>query len=345
MSRRAKWTLGLIIAAVMLPVGSCGLLYETGALCTAGLCPSRQVVVTTTTWTWDGQGWGRGVRQEGVGGFDDLGNDGNLAYDPSTRQLVLVGSASTVDETNTWIWSASGWTSTGISAIFTGTLVYDESNRRLLMLDSFPSDTWIAYAWTGDAWLKVNSGSWDHVLAEPLVYDTELNSAVTMDRNCNRGNTTTMFEFQSGTWIAVPNGTLTSWGHLTFDAARSELVLFGDDNCGANGSGNCPAWTWVFNGSKWTRQEVGLTPLVNQSQPGCYNYDTRMSQMVYDPDLQKVLLLGAHQLWAWDGSAWSATSPSLPTDMDSPNSVIAFDSQQHKLFVVSTVVTTRAIFP
>src|SRR5260370_15868978 len=153
MSRRAKLTLGLIIAAALLPVGSCGLLYEAGAFCTAGLCPSRQVVVTNTTWTWDGHRWSRGVRKEGVGGLSDWSNDGNLAYPPSTRQLVLVGSASTVEETNTWIWSASGWTSTGMSAIFSGTLVYDESNRRLLMLDFFPSDTLIAYAWTGNAWL------------------------------------------------------------------------------------------------------------------------------------------------------------------------------------------------
>ncbi len=321
----------------MLPIGSCGFLYEIGAFCSGGICPSRAVVVTTSTWAWDGHSWSRGRRQEGVGGLDDWSNDGNLAYDPNTAQLVLVGSGTTVDAMNAWVWSASGWTSAGTSAVGSGTLVYDESNRQLLMFNGFA-----AYAWTRNAWLKVNSVSSPNGLAvapEPLVYYGALKSVVTMDRNCNRSSTTTMFAFRGGSWIAVPNGTMTSWGDLAFDAARSQLVLIGDDHCGANASGNCPESTWIFDGSKWSRKELALTPLVNPSQPSCFNYDMRRNRLVYDPDLQQVLLLGARQLWAWDGAAWSAASPSLPTDMDSATSVIAFDARLHKLFVVSTSIT------
>jgi hypothetical protein len=311
-------------------------LYVNLAFCSGGLCPSRPVVVTTMTWTWNGHIWSHGVRQVGVGSLFDWSNSGNLAYDPDSGQLVLVGSRSNIDDMSTWVWSASGWTSAATSAIGSGTLVYDESNRRLLMFN----DT-AAYAWTGNAWLKMKSVSGPSNLAvapEPLIYDGELASVVTMDRNCNRGDTTTMFAFQGGSWVTVPGGTLTSWGDLAFDVARSQLVLFGDDRCGASGSGNCPARTWIFDGSKWTRQGLGATPLVNKSQPGCYQYNMRMNRIVYDPDLNQVLLLGASQLWAWDGRGWSAASASLPAGMDSASSLVAFDGQLHKLFVVSTVI-------
>ena len=341
LSKRFKRTLGIgIVAAIVLVAAGAALAFLL-VFCIEGTCGGH-ALVTTTTWTWDGHTWSSGLRQQGVGGFDDFSNSSNLANDSSTGQLVLVGSGSNIDETSTWEWSSHGWSSAGSTAISSGSLVYDGSSQKLLMVNDSA-----AYSWTRNAWVKVDSmsGPGDIPVApEPLVYDGQLSSVVTIDRNCNLGSTTTTFALQGGSWIPLSNGTLTSWGDLAYDASRSQLVLVGDDHCGANGSGNCPAWTWIFDGSKWTRLALTTTPLVNLSQPGCYLYNLKMNRIVYDPDLQEVLFLGARQLWAWDGRGWSVTSTSLPSDMDSARSEIVFEDRLHELVAVSTTITTARQF-
>lgn len=90
-------------------------------------------------------------------------------------------------------------------------------------------------------------------------------------------------------------------GGMTFDAARSEVVLFG----GAVNGGNTKLDdTWVWNGDDWTQRFPLHRPSARMVCP-----------LVFDPVRQRVVLFGGvtfgsysgislNDTWEWDGADW-----------------------------------------
>jgi hypothetical protein len=88
-------------------------------------------------------------------------------------------------------------------------------------------------------------------------------------------------------------------GHsMAYDAARSEIVLFGGSI-----NGTRLAETWIWNGNAWTQRAVAGPAAREQSA------------MAFDRARQQTILFGGRHVtgsaetWAWDGTTWSLLSP------------------------------------
>lgn len=89
---------------------------------------------------------------------------------------------------------------------------------------------------------------------------------------------------------------------MAFDAARSELVLFGGQAAPAQPSAD----TWVWNGTTWTQR----TPVNAPS-------GRTLHEMCYDSTRQRVVLYGGMgagglvygDTWEWDGTNWTQATP------------------------------------
>ena len=100
---------------------------------------------------------------------------------------------------------------------------------------------------------------------------------------------------------------------MVYDAARSQVVLFG----GKDGTGNYVNDTWVWNGSNWIQQ----SPL--NSPPARYAHG-----MAYDAAHSQTVMFGGYNgnflndTWAWDGTNWTQESPTAsPSGRYAPNAM------------------------
>lgn len=110
---------------------------------------------------------------------------------------------------------------------------------------------------------------------------------------------------------------------MAFDAARSEIVLFGGQF--APSPANADTWTW--NGASWTQRAPATSPGARQHHAMCYDA-TRQRVVLYGG------LLGTTPLgdtWEWDGTTWTqASPPASPPVRAWP--VIVYDGTRTLLF-------------
>ncbi len=84
-----------------------------------------------------------------------------------------------------------------------------------------------------------------------------------------------------------------------FDAARSDVVLFGGEGLDDKGAPVGFNATWTWDGSAWKRREAKTAP---PAQP--------LSSMAWDPGGRSVVLVtaagpAAVETWSWDGTTWT----------------------------------------
>lgn len=95
---------------------------------------------------------------------------------------------------------------------------------------------------------------------------------------------------------------------FAYDAARNETVLFGGYDRGESGvrpAGYKPE-TWTFNGTEWS-----------QETPDTFVSARYLSEMVYDPVRQEVIMFGGRRAdnadlndtWIWNGTDWTERTP------------------------------------
>lgn len=109
---------------------------------------------------------------------------------------------------------------------------------------------------------------------------------------------------------------------MAFDAARSQIVVFGGSVGGPPGND-----TWVWDGTTWTQKFPATNPPARLS-----------AGMVYDSALQKILLMGGSDgspnalsdTWAWDGTNWTQLA-SAPITRS--NFAVAYDEIRHQTVV------------
>jgi putative cell wall-binding protein len=251
------------------------------------------------TWTFDGADW---ASHEPAGAPRARGRSA-LAYDPSTRQVVMFGgsaapcSASPTGPptttpgsfADTWTWNGSIWSqqhpATSPPAAGGGCAAYDATTSQLIMYGGetpsagsptvYRAATW---QWTGSAWVQLPTST------------------------------------------APPGGNCT----MTYDATTGTIVMLVRSDPATDGS---TVQTWVWTGTSWTRAadvpgEISRYPI---GLPTFYGA-TEPPLMAFDPVTGQALAwlnIGApsntqptaDQLWAWDGSTWSrqvaANEPNL----------------------------------
>jgi hypothetical protein len=88
---------------------------------------------------------------------------------------------------------------------------------------------------------------------------------------------------------------------MAYDAATSDVVLFG----GVNAAGRYLGTTWIWDGSTWTRQfpKIAPPPRGHASMA----YDAATSTVVLFGGRNKHGILG--DTWTWDGTTWTQHAP------------------------------------
>ncbi|MEZ6235073.1 MAG: kelch repeat-containing protein [Phycisphaerales bacterium] len=86
---------------------------------------------------------------------------------------------------------------------------------------------------------------------------------------------------------------------MVYDAARSEVVLFGGNESSLN------AETWTWDGPPWMLRAT--------TGPSARNYHA----MAYDAARGEVVLFGGNprngETWGWDGQSWALRATSGPS--------------------------------
>lgn len=183
-------------------------------------------------------------------------------------------------------------------------LVYDPVQDLALIYDN-AQDTW---SWDGSTWTQLatapNAGTpvlcYDGARQEIMMFDGAPASSSTF-------NKTRIWDWGTNSWTLLTPATSPSSRlapGIAFDAANSEVVMFGGATTTVATSGLDE--TWVWDGTTWTQQSPATVP-------------TRRSQfsMAYDPVRGEVVMFGGRSnlnaylsdTVVWDGTDWTVLSP------------------------------------
>jgi hypothetical protein len=196
------------------------------------------------TWTWNGTTWTQQTPTT-----SPLARYGStMAYDTASSQLILFGglTSSSGDKNDTWTWSGSTWTelSPGTSPPVReeATMAYDAASSQVVLFGGFNgvdelNDTW---TWNGTTWTEQSAAPSGLTVRDDaaMAYDAAISQVVLFGGNGPGSvalNDTwtwngTMWTEQS----AVPSGlTARDDAAMAYDAASSQVVLFGGNSAGA----------------------------------------------------------------------------------------------------------------
>jgi Galactose oxidase, central domain len=257
-----------------------------------------------------------------------------LAYDPATSQLVLFGGYGCASSTpcrsglaahnsyfnDTWLWTGTTWAmqspATSPSPRSTAAMAYDPATRQLLLfggtgahVGTIYGDTW---DWNGSDWVQLTPATSPGArYGASLAYDQATHKLILFG---GKGVGTDKYlndtwSWDGSTWSRRRPATsppVRRFASMAYDAATSQLVLFG----GNNHNGNLGD-TWLWSATNWVQQSPATSP------PPRYSAAT-----AYDPAIGQLVLFGgesgnsyAGDTWVWTGSSWShlslAQSPAL----------------------------------
>ncbi len=241
-------------------------------------------------------------------------NHATMAYDASTRQVVLFGGdlgyGSPVSDT--WVWNGTSWSeahpTASPSARESAVMAYDAAANQVVLFGGASnvsgagllSDTWI---WNGHNWHQV----FPKVSPPPrdnasMAYDAGDREVVLFGGFGASGNADDLndtWTWNGTTWS--PRSPLTSppvrcCGTMAYDAKTGDVVLFG----GISPSITYFSDTWTWNGTNWHSMSPAESPS-GRASPA----------MAFDGSIGKVMLFGGGNVdnladtWLWDGSDWN----------------------------------------
>jgi hypothetical protein len=282
----------------------------------------------TDTWTWDGHRWTRLDQATTPQLYNAV-----LVWDAATSQLLLVGA--TVDSSgvvskggtaDTFVWTGRSWKQVGSGSqpvnFFGASAVYDGGGRRLLLwVGGVEPGTYNVanrlYAWDGDKWSLVYSGTNSTLKAEPhtLVPSADggfvglgaKNSAPPQPPGSVADGA--FYRFTGSAWQEedVP-GTPATIAEVAWDQARNRLVVLGSHETPIPDVGPNQEEIFVFDGQSWS---MAALPQQLQHREG--------AGTTFDPVTDDVLLFGGYtaggtvsgppvvplgDTWGWNGTSW-----------------------------------------
>lgn len=104
--------------------------------------------------------------------------------------------------------------------------------------------------------------------------------------------------------------------YVAYDGGQHQPLLFDAGPCG-----ELTAWRW--DGSGWNRIDSG-PPGLNE----------RFSDVVYDPAIGKVVLLGRSGVWSWSGTSWSKVSDAVPSASRAMEAKLIYDGARRQLLAL-----------
>ena len=276
-------------------------------------------------WSWDGERW---TQIRALGPQPPAMFDHGMAYDEARGRVVVVGGCQDFElctpiQKNVWEFDGERWYEIvpegPVPAPRRSMLaIYDPRLQETVVFggaaedDETLPDLW---TWNGRRWLPRPQG--DVVPTTPVAmsggYDRSTGrvvafggfSTIAATETTTIGNA--LWAWDGATWTELPANakrpSQRTRGHLTYDALRDEIVLFGGDSLDRDRR------TWVYTGEWTDRGRVAARPTAR----------TRHT-MVYDPDRRRLVAFGGvgasdilGETWERQSSQWRKI-PSGPDD-------------------------------
>ena len=276
--------------------------------------------------------------------------NGSMAYDPATHQVVLFGGLGNNINSlaDTWIWNGTTWKevfpSHQPSARFGASLAYDGANHTLVLFGGEEvccglgdggqlNDTW---TWNGTTWKELSPATSPGPRAyASMAYDPVGGLLVLFG-----GENPNVYSFYGDTWTwngrtwkeasASTSGlSARDEASMAFDGGNHTLVLFG----GSNSSGTDLNDTWTWSGTAWRQSAPAHSPPTLSA--ACMGYDGATNQLVLfggehavtTPQLE-------NETWTWSGTSWTELNPSAKPPVRSA-ATMAYDATSEQLLVFS----------
>ncbi|MCA8967768.1 MAG: peptidase S8, partial [Planctomycetes bacterium] len=220
------------------------------------------------TWEWDGSTW----TARSPSSRPSARGRHALAYDTARGRVVLFGGYDPAlgNYNDTWEWDGANWIER-FPAVRppvrnSHALVYDAARGRVLLFGgkNFTDydDTW---EWDGTNWTQLIPTTRPPARSgHALAYDAARGRVVLFggEQTCfGCGRLADTWEWDGTNWTQRRPAVSPSlrMGHaLTYDAARSRVVLFGGRDVGPSGGASDDTWEW--DGTNWTERFPATRP-------------------------------------------------------------------------------------
>ena len=212
--------------------------------------------------------------------------------------LILIGCTSEVPASQRSP-NASPAASDAVPRLSGFSMAYDPGSRKLVMFGASEADfkptTW---TWDRSQWRQEHPATSPPAFGGSMAYDRASASLVLYGLGSDGSPQT--WEWTAGTWVerhppaAPPRFYSFSLGD---NEAAGNVIAFG----GCCAQDIAPSQTWSWDGSTWKRLQPNTMPI-----------DRVGVNLVYDPAIQKLVLLGGYvrgsgnqsnDLWTWDGES------------------------------------------
>ncbi|MGH8888643.1 MAG: cell wall-binding repeat-containing protein [Acidothermaceae bacterium] len=250
-----------------------------------------QLLLTTVsngTWSWDGLSW----NQLALGSGSHARSNGAMAFDGTTKQMVMLVPQLPPASAQTWTWNGLVWSQqlSPHSPISADCIGYDDATKQLvaLGLDDTTSASTSTFLWQGGDWSTLPPSPTAPLTTEPLecsmAYDPALDelvaavhspidvSAQLLSWDGQRWNTL----LSSVPWLA--GGPV----DIAYDDAAGQLLALAAVNTtGATGP-NQYIWptiqpqAWAMTGESWSQ----LTLTAADGEPAGLSYDAATDQAI-----------------------------------------------------------------
>jgi hypothetical protein len=260
-----------------------------------------------------------------------------LVYDASRGVTVLFGGISRettyVAHPRTWEWDGREWRMrdvAGPSARAAHGMVYDSRRRRIVLFGGSHQDAPLGDTWEydGTAWTRRSTWGPAPRAAFGMAYDSARGRVVLHGGSQGVGLTVfeDTWEWDGEKWLRVATTGLprNSFHKMAYDARRRRIVSFGGRGAGGE--------TWEWDGRAWTQ--------VHASGPPARDHHA----IAYDSKRDRVVVFGGssqpggtdyfRDLWAWDGSRWTAlgADPNISPRGGLPG--MTYDARRDRLVLV-----------
>jgi hypothetical protein len=249
-----------------------------------------------------------------------------MAFDAAHSQLVLFGGTTTVSGgpagalNETWTWDGCNWTHQPLqinppppSPRLGAGMAYDATIGKVVLFGgqgpSTPNgmnDTW---TWDGRSWTPLNL---DPTKSPPtagsasLTYDAASGTAVLFIVPSGQKGTPVAqtWTFNGSSWAkqSVSNPPFRTWPGFSYDAARSQVVLFGGEQV-TKSSTTYLNDTWLWNGNSWSPSSSSPPAALTRRALLGMDYDASLGGTVMTMGFSGSSLLS--DTWFWDGSNWT----------------------------------------
>ena len=311
--------------------------------------------VDDDTWTFDGAAWSRHVTAVSPGQQDDESlNVSNLAYDPASKQLVLLGKTG-----GTWTWNGSQWTAqhpAQTPSLSGACMATDTAARELVLYglhvvvaNDGKTLTWQTWTWRDGNWVQLPTPNVSPQGADAqtctMTYDAAHQDLVLVTATWYAGEFSgaspgATWTFDGTTWTQREALTNTTGGvdftTMTYDPAYGQVMTYGGYDVSNGNAVLTNPWSW--NGSTW--QQVTLAPAPTARALAASSYDSATNQLVLFGGVGSTAELGDTWVLATPGS--SSVTPSRVSGADRQSTAVAVSSAAFPGGSASAVVLARA---